>query len=101
MDQLETARRQTIEYKFLRQNTYHSVPKMRYSVSAYLIFFQVLFIGFFGYFASYSTPLTNGHKGEDTKIYASKNYSIFSPNFLLSEINPLLNMTVSKCFKFF
>jgi hypothetical protein len=78
MDQVETARRQTIEYKFLRQNTYHDVPKMRYSVSAYLIIFQVAFIALFGYFATYKTEVTNGHGlGVDGKAYSSKFLLIF------------------------
>ncbi len=78
MDQAETARRQTIEYKFLRQNTYHNVPRMRYSVSFYLIVFQVAFIALFGYFASYKIQYTNGHGlGVDAKSYTSKQKKLF------------------------
>jgi ammonium transporter Rh len=67
---MDDSRRQTIEYKFLRQNTYHTVPRMRYSVSAYLITFQVAFVGLFAWFASYKAECSNGTcRGVDSKTY--------------------------------
>ena len=63
----------TIEYKFLRQNTYHAVPRMRFSFSVYLIIFQVAFVALYAFFAQYKIVCNNGDcQGADANQYKSK-----------------------------
>ncbi len=72
MEEIGT-RRQTIEYKFLRQNTYHTVPRMRFSFSVYLIIFQIAFVFLYAFFGQYKIVCNNGHcEGAEGRQYSSK-----------------------------
>jgi len=63
---MEETRRQTIEYKFLRQNTHHPVPRLRFSFSVYLAIFHVAFIALFAFFSKYH----HGHvTAKESSIY--------------------------------
>lgn len=57
-------RRETIEYKFLRQNIqHHSIPKKRLSLAIYLSLFHLAFIVLYGFFVGYKyEDTTNLHK---------------------------------------
>ncbi|RNA27197.1 ammonium transporter Rh type B-like [Brachionus plicatilis] len=57
---MDTERRQTIEYKFLRQNTHHPVPKKRYTFVIYLALFHVAFVVLMGFFSKYDLSNKNG-----------------------------------------
>lgn len=59
-------KRQTIEYKFLRQNTHHPVPKMRYSGALYLGIFQIAFVACMGFFAKYN----NSSSSDGANLYS-------------------------------
>lgn len=75
---METERRQTIEYKFLRQNTHHAVPRMRYTFSIYLTIFHVSFVVLMAFFAKYKLDPKvsyNGNGNGNGNIDASRSYS--------------------------
>lgn len=67
---MDTERRQTIEYKFLRQNTHHPVPKKRYTFAIYLALFHVAFVVLMGFFSKYN--LDKNGSSNSTGLYASK-----------------------------
>ena len=47
-------KRQTVEYKFLRQNIqHHTIPRNRLSIAIYLSLFHVAFIILYGFFIGY------------------------------------------------
>lgn len=68
-------KRQTVEYKFLKQSTYHSIQKIRFSFTIYLAIFQIAFIILYGFFASYHDNPTNGSDTVSKNI--AKNYPMF------------------------
>lgn len=71
---MDETRRQTIEYKFLRQNTHHAIPRMRFAFSVYLAIFHISFVILYGFFCNYSTTIdsSNGANTAATKsLYSS------------------------------
>ena len=68
---METEKRQTIEYKFLRQNTHHPVPKKRFTFTIYLALFHVAFVVLMGFFSKYNLDNKNG-SSNSSGLYASK-----------------------------
>jgi hypothetical protein len=67
----DQARRQTIEYKFLRQNTHHAIPKMRFSFIVYLSIFQLAFIILYAFFAKYKMTDGNGKDDQVSRMFPS------------------------------
>jgi hypothetical protein len=72
---------QTIEYKFLRQNRPHAIPKMRFSASVYLAVFHISIIVLFGFFSVYQT---DSKTDATTRLYSSE---FARPLFLLLKAN--------------
>lgn len=63
-------RRQTIEYKFLRQNTHHAVPKKRFTFAIYLGLFHLAFMVLMGFFTKYNFGDTTSAGKNGSNLYA-------------------------------
>jgi hypothetical protein len=62
---------QQVEYKFLRLNTHHRIPKTRNTVLVYLGLFHIAFIALYAFFARYKLD-ADKTKDDVPRMYSSK-----------------------------